>query len=458
MADTATPASRRAILAGALGAAVASVASSLGRPSPASAVATPLYIDQWNPTSLETSVETSAGINFAFVGSHLGSGTGIHGYSSGGNGVYGWTQGSSGAGVSGNATAGSGLNHGLYGQTSSTGGRGVTGRAFAGSGAAYGVHGQSDSAGGIGVYGGAAAASGDTRGVVGVAASQSGIGVYGLASSVVDFPSTGVHGQSDSPSGRGGYFQGGDLGVDGHAIAPGGTAGVRGTGTGTFTAGVHGWADGTGAHGVDGIASASSGSTAGVYGKAFSVDGSGVVGFGAAISGGARGVVGHVISPDGTGVQGYSGTSETVPAPSPKTAVYGYATLGTGARGVYGRTTSGQGVRGQATTGTAGYFSTPVVTGLHTGTALQVVGRVKFDRCVGIATIANGASATLAISPGIDLTATSVVTATLMGSAGAASTVVGRVAVNTTSNTFIVHLNSANTSGAAVKVGWHVFG
>lgn len=130
-------------------------------------------------------------------------------------------------------------------------------------------------------------------------------------------------------------------------------------------------------------------------------------------------------------------------------------------RGVQGETTSGFGVRAAATTGygvyvtttsgTGGYFGTG---GLKTGTALRTVGRVRFDNSVGIATIALGASS-VTVTPGIDLTATSAVVATLQGSAGG-TTSVRYLTVNATTDTFTIYLTAKTT--AAVKVAWHVFG
>ncbi len=59
------------------------------------------------------------------------------------------------------------------------------------------------------------------------------------------------------------------------------------------------------------------------------------------------------------------------------------------------------------------------------------------------------------MTPGIDLTATSAVVATLQGSAGGTTTV-HRIAVNATADTFTIYLTANAT--AAVKVAWHVFG
>jgi hypothetical protein len=90
---------------------------------------------------------------------------------------------------------------------------------------------------------------------------------------------------------------------------------------------------------------------------------------------------------------------------------------------------------------------------LKAGVALRTVGKVKFDNCVGIATIAAGTNSVI-VTPGIDLTATTVVVATLQGSAGGTTTV-HRVVLNTTADTFTIYL-TGNATGN-VKVGWHAF-
>jgi hypothetical protein len=164
-----------------------------------------------------------------------------------------------------------------------------------------------------------------------------------------------------------------------------------------------------------------------------------------------------------TGVLGYSGAGALPTTPS-KTGVYGYAAQdadsrgvwgrSAAGRGVYGQSTSGQGVRGYSATGVAGYFGT---SDPAKGTGLRVLGRARFDHCVGVVTIANGSATSVAISPGIDLTSTSAVVATLMNDAGG-STAVKRVEIDPTADTFFVQLTAANASGGPVKVAWHVFG
>jgi hypothetical protein len=166
----------------------------------------------------------------------------------------------------------------------------------------------------------------------------------------------------------------------------------------------------------------------------------------------AAGVVGWSKGSQRTGVLGFSGTG-SVPTPIAKTGVYGRATQDANSRGVYGYSTGGQGVRGQATTGTAGYFATPVVSDLHTGTALVADGRVKFPNCVGVASFAQNATSVV-VTPGIVLTSTSAAVATITGASVGVSVV--RTRANTTANTFTIFLSGP--ASAAGKVAWHVFG
>lgn len=218
--------------------------------------------------------------------------------------------------------------------------------------------------------------------------------------------------------------------IDGIGVYGGADYGQGVSGASTFGVGVYG----------------SSGDLYGVHGWSDAVDE-------AAILGRSNG--------DSTGVFGYSGNRDApaaAPASPAKTGVYGYAVQDAGARGVYGRTAAGQGVRGYATTGTGGYFGTPVSgsTGLHTGTALLADGRVKFPNCVGVTTI-DVDSNSVVVTPGIDLTSTSAVVASLMGSAGGTTTV-HRCVVNATLNTFTIYLTANNTAAGPVKVAWHIFG
>jgi hypothetical protein len=86
--------------------------------------------------------------------------------------------------------------------------------------------------------------------------------------------------------------------------------------------------------------------------------------------------------------------------------------------------------------------------------AVWATGRVRFDNCSGLATVP-ATKGSVSVTPGIDLTTSSAVVATLQGSAGGTTTVL-RVVVNTTLNKFTIYLTKASTVN--VKVAWHAFG
>jgi hypothetical protein len=162
--------------------------------------------------------------------------------------------------IRGYASATTGFTAGVQGRTnsSSTGAKGVWGYA-GGSGQTYGVHGESDSTSGRGVYGRANTSSGTNYGVYGESNSTSGIGVYGTASA-----------ESGTAHGVWGRTQSGTnwaSGVVGKATADSG-----------FTHGVQGTSASPNGHGVYGWATATSGPTWGVYGQSDSPIGYGVYG------------------------------------------------------------------------------------------------------------------------------------------------------------------------------------
>jgi len=282
---------------------------------------------------------------------------------------------------------------GLY--STSLSGRAVAGESTDG----YGVYGQSSST--DGVHG----KSWSAAGVYGI--SNSGYGVYGTSTSQV-----GVYGDSANHPG-----------VVGHSDNSIGVSGSSPNGTGVY-----------GSSGIGVGVSAYSNATNRAAGQGWSAGAS-------------------------TGLLGYSG--DTVPAAPANTGVFGDAEQDTTAkgvwgkstvgRGVYGEATTGQGVRGYATTGVAVYGAT---SGLHNGYALRTVGRVRFDNSIGLASIA-AATKSVTVSPGIDLTPTSAVVATLQGNPGGTTTV-QRVAIDTTTDKFTIYLTANAT--ALVKVAWHVFG
>jgi hypothetical protein len=227
------------------------------------------------------------------------------------------------------------------------------------------------------------------------------------------------------------------------------------------------------------------GASSGVEGRSSGSTGVGV--FAAAHSGGAGrnyGVYAQAHGTDGAGVWAFSGNNSTGvigfsypqgsfgnnPTNPKKTGVYGVALQDAEAMGVMGESAAGVGVKGKATTGSGVYGTTQSGFGVFgysasgtaarfqtsaalTGVALQTIGRVKFDKSVGRATIAAGTKS-IVVTPGIDLTTTSAAVATLQGSANGA--LVERVAIDTTANTLTIYLTKNTT--VAVSVAWHVFG
>jgi hypothetical protein len=343
-----SPSSRRALLAGALGAAAATLASALGRPRP---------VEATHAGYLQLGHDAGGGVNETTGKTEL------------------FTTGSTGLKAS---------------ASGSLSGTGIWGETLAEGGDAIGVFGRSIDPTGAGVEGIGAAVSGNAAGVKGFSYSY-------------DAAARGVYGEVIA--GRA---------VDGHAS--GETSGT----------GVHGDSLGVGAGAM------------GVHGEAYN---------GIGLAGWSQNFIGALGQSDsGTGLFGWCGTG-AVPTPPDNVAVYAYAPTGSTARAVYGRATDG---------GTAGYFSTAVPDTLHTGFALRAVGRVRFDNCAGVTTIASGQK-TAVVTPNIDLGSNSAVTATLMGSAGGVTTV-HRVAVNTSANSFTIVLTANNSTASPVKVAWHVFG
>jgi len=159
----------------------------------------------------------------------------------------------------------------------------------------------------------------------------------------------------------------------------------------------------------------------------------------------------------GTGVLG-TADNAPIPAAKLKTGVYGQATQDSSSRGVYGESSSGRAVQGVASSGIGVRAAASSGTGCYatstTGYALRTDGRVRLDKSAGVATIASGTSS-ISVTPGVDLTTTSAVIATLNGNAGG-STAVKRVAINATTNAFTIYLTGNAT--ASVHVAWLVLG
>ena len=181
----------------------------------------------------------------------------------------------------------------------------------------------------------------------------------------------------------------------------------------------------------------------GVYG--LSLDGTGVYGasnsgpgvYAATNGSGVAAVMGQ--GNQGTGVHGFTGDYAQAWTSPNGVGIYGSAS-GTGI-GVSGRSEAGTAVQATSADPMSGY-------------ALRAAGRVRFDKCAGVASIGSGKRSTI-VTPGVRLGSASAVVATLQGSAGG-STTVQRVAIDTTRHRFTIYLTANST--ATVKVAWHLFG
>jgi len=154
--DSSTPRTRRAILAGALGAAASAGIQGIARPGRAEATTSYVVLNANNTASNDTQIYCTADNINAFGASAAAAGNGVSGNSESGVGVFGFL---------GNKAA------------STTTGSGVYGYAYTTGGTTYGVQGVSDSDSGTGVYGHVGSTSGATYGVQGETASTSGLGV-----------------------------------------------------------------------------------------------------------------------------------------------------------------------------------------------------------------------------------------------------------------------------------------
>jgi hypothetical protein len=123
--------------------------------------------------------------------------------------------------VYGTASATTGNNYGVYGHSASENGRAVFGSASAGSGYTAGVYGRSYSDTGTGVEGWAWATSGATYGGNFTSTSVEGCGVYGRTTATTGI-NYGLYGETSSPSGYAGYFQG-DVDITGSISKGGGS-------------------------------------------------------------------------------------------------------------------------------------------------------------------------------------------------------------------------------------------
>jgi hypothetical protein len=216
-----------------------------------------------------------------------------------------------------------------------------------------------------------------------------------------------------------GRSQGGGTGVEGSSASG---VGVRGGSNSSF--------------GVIG----GSNQNVGVWGQSSATDQAGTVGLSV---------------DDSTGVMGIS-EKFTIPPTPAKTGVYGYAVQGTDSRGVWGRSNAGRGVYGQAGggMGVRGFASSGLGGSFEatSGVALHARGRVQLDKASGTGTIATG-TRSRTVTPGFDLTTGTKVLVSLLGNPGG-STVVQRIAVNASADTFTVYLTANAT--ASTKFAWLV--
>jgi hypothetical protein len=393
--------SRRAVLAASMGGAAALLAQALGRPLPTDAAnGDPVTIGGSFSGTAPTAITNSTGDAIQAINTST-----------------------TASGLFAHATAATGVTYGVFGRANSIGGIGVGGFNYSATGITYGVRGQADSPNGTGVYG----------------VATKGTGIYGTSDDAI-----GIRGSSQSN--RAIYGASAlHIGIEGL----GAVAGVKGTspnGPGVSASSTQG-------PGVEAVSTSNAGVVArsstslGVYAISDSMDGA--WGYGD-----QTGVVGW--SGDNTGVVGYSGNGPKPPTTLPDVGVFGFAVDSSSARGVFGQSTNGRGVQGQATSGYGVRGLATSGTGLSgeasSGYALRTKGRVRLEQSAGKATIASG-TASVTVTPGVDLTSSTSVVATLNGNAGG-SVAVKRVSINTTANTFTIYLTANST--ASVSVAWLV--
>jgi hypothetical protein len=397
--------SRRAVIAGAIGAALASAASAIGRPTGAAAADGQVIVVGGEYASTSQTKITGSGPGPVIAAEHINNGIGVSGKGALA-GVYGQGVGS------GNA---------VYGSASD--GIGVVGSSLTNNG----VRGQSEATNKPAIVGWS---KGESIGVMGWS---------GAGSPPTPRADTGVYGQAGAADGTGvfGRTYAGEA-ISGRADSGDGVHGTSDTGTG-----VRGFCGG----GV-GVAA---GSEFGTALTAETLEGSAIDASSGAFS---LPTIAARHFADGCAIYGYTGGA--APVPPANTGLYGRAD--NGGYGVVGETTNGQGVRALATTGHALRAHATSGTGLfadsNSGIALRTKGRLSFEQSSGLATVASGTSS-VTVTPGTDLSASSFGLATLNGSAGGATAVL-RVAVDSAANTLTIHL-TANTA-TDVKVAWLVLG
>jgi hypothetical protein len=418
-AKTSAPAphSRRALLAGAIGALAGLVGSRFASPDRTGAASgDPMIIGNTtnNAGTANTALTTAStgtallitqnGTGTAFRGSAVGpgsiaghftanNGTGVSGVT-GDHGSYGVFAQNNGpaAGAGGALRAAGGQNHGIVATTANVNRYAVSGTNDSNGANSHGVYGRTNAGteGAAGVRGVDNGGVALTRGVWGSTTSTKGFGVFGSAETnsvnargvygVGNGVAYGVYGASSTGSGVYGTsilvgVEGfGGNGVYGHTDGGFGSAGIHGVGgSGPDSHGVLGEVTGISCIGVYGVNHADHATSVGVYGQTDAVK-TGAAGIRGVDNGGSaitRGVWGSTTSTSGYGVLGEANSSSA--------NAYGVAGVGTGAaNGVSGVSSSGSGALGSAVSGTGVFGSSESGSGVYatslTGMALHAEG------------------------------------------------------------------------------------
>ena len=254
-------------------------------------------------------------------------------------------------------------------------------------------------------------------------------GATGSAIVGQDMLGIGIKGSSESGFGVTGIATGAGFGVFGRASSRDGDA--------NHGVGVKGLSDGANGVAVEGAASDPTGNTIGVYGFGPSPNGIGTAG----------------VAP-GTGVVGLSGF--VAPAVRPNTGVYGNANQDATAKGVWGDSPLGHGVHGTAVGGVGVSGSAADGTALDgtatTGYALRTSGRVRLERCSGIASIAAGRTS-VTLKPGVEIGSAAFVLLTPRSDPGAVRL---WYTLNAAADT--ITIRASEPAATELKVGWLLLG
>ena len=437
--DTTTPRTRRAVILGVLGGAIATVAAHVKAPAARAGVDGDLVLETTNSTDVMTELVSSAGPGLRVVGGGIGlqawgdiavdafGDIAVNAISDGtaAPAAIGWSRGNAvgqlGWSTNGNqSTPTVPAKTGVFGLAEQdANARGVFGRTTVG----QGVRGQATS--GDAVWGEATAG----RGVVARSSSNtavdaqstSGIGVLGIAVGDELLPAEGQR-----------------AGVYGSAGASPGVHGRAGTGPGVLGES----ASDAGVRGVGNVVGLDGETTDGIGVRGTSDTGPGVYASNDSAS------VGSVVADGGpgTGVHGHGGGG-TVPTSPPTTGVYGSA-AGV-ATGVFGDGTTGVGVRGEATTGVG------VKAVATTGKALEVAGRAVFSRSGRVSVPANAKYVDVSVPGGLP-TGSSVL-ATLQYKRGQVHVLAARPNYPSAGKCRI-YLSDVASTTASTPLAWFVLG